>query len=173
MLFRSYSETVPQAVVIGAKGAGKTFLFRELLIEKTWNKFCKKHGNINTNKMTSYIIPLIAPKSLGEINGVLQQAIKNFNKECDFTSKDTKCWHRNSLELTEKISKKSELLEWKKIWIQCILNNFADNINMSLNKVEEVLENRNCNVMFVVDGDRKSTRLNSSHNNQSRMPSSA
>ena len=151
-LIRVYSETVPQAVVIGAKGAGKTFLFRELLIEKTWNKFCKKHGNINTNKMTSYIIPLIAPKSLGEINGVLQQAIKNFNKECDFTSKDTKCWHRNSLELTEKISKKSELLEWKKIWIQCILNNFADNINMSLNKVEEVLENRNCNVMFVVDG---------------------
>ena len=139
-LIRVYSETVPQAVVIGAKGAGKTFLFRELLIEKTWNKFCKKHGNINTNKMTSYIIPLIAPKSLGEINGVLQQAIKNFNKECDFTSKDTKCWHRNSLELTEKISKKSELLEWKKIWIQCILNNFADNINMSLNKVEEVLQ---------------------------------
>ena len=26
---------------------------------------------------------------------------------------------------------------------------------------------------ITVDGDRKSTRLNSSHNNQSRMPSSA
>ena len=28
-------------------------------------------------------------------------------------------------------------------------------------------------VAATVDGDRKSTRLNSSHNNQSRMPSSA
>ena len=42
---------------------------------------------------------------------------------------------------------------------------------------KKILDNSSVQAAFwkaaVADGDRKSTRLNSSHNNQSRMPSSA
>ena len=48
----------------------------------------------------------------------------------------------------------------------------AEYSNIGINKIDSMLKQPNCPFVLYV-GDRKSTRLNSSHTDISRMPSSA
>ena len=42
--------------------------------------------------------------------------------------------------------------EWKEIWTKCILNSFSSKINGSLEAVENMLAEKQINVLFVADG---------------------
>lgn len=150
-LIKRFGASVPQAVVIGAKGAGKTFLFRELLKEKKWENFCKKNGNLKSDNST-YIIPLIAPKNFDEINGIITDAIEQFGRETGLASADTAYWYKNGAKLQKHLSESLDLEEWRSIWEQCIMDGFSQDINISLKSIEKTLSDKNINVMFVVDG---------------------
>ena len=38
-IVREFRDTVPQLVVLGAKGSGKTYIYKQLLSRKTWENF--------------------------------------------------------------------------------------------------------------------------------------
>ena len=150
-LVKAYGESVPQAVIIGAKGAGKTFLYRELLGEKKWNAFCMNHSNLRIDKET-YIIPLIAPKNIGNMNELLRNAISFFQKNSKLATNDLNYWYQNGQKLIDKIGKIEGLLEWKEIWGECLLNAFDLKKYSTLKQVEETLKKEGYNILFVVDG---------------------
>lgn len=150
-LIRRFNSTVPQAVVIGAKGAGKTFLYRELLRVKKWETFCMKNGMPKCNSQT-YIIPLISPKNFGEMNDVIHDAVDHFAKESSLASDDNNYWHKNGEILFSCIGHCNDLMEWKEQWRACLLRAFNGNIKDSLDSVEKSLKMRNSNVLFLVDG---------------------
>ncbi|MDR2140883.1 MAG: hypothetical protein LBR11_03705 [Deltaproteobacteria bacterium] len=59
---QSYQLKIPNTVIIGAKGSGKTFLFNNLVNFQTWTKFSSKCGF--NNSIESYLIPLIWSKNI-------------------------------------------------------------------------------------------------------------
>lgn len=150
-LVKKFGMSVPQAVVIGAKGSGKTFLYKELLREKKWENFCRKYGKLSSNNCT-YIIPLIAPKNFEEMGKLINDPVQDCHKESGVASDNSTFWYQNGKILQSKLSEKRNLEEWKKIWEQCILNGFSKEINKSLASVEEHLSCKKINVLFVVDG---------------------
>lgn len=150
-LIKKFYSSVPQAIVIGAKGAGKTFLYRELLREKKWESFCTRNGMPKSNVQT-HIIPLISPKNFGEFSGVLHDAINSFAGETQLASDDNNYWYKNGENLLLKINENKNLMEWKGLWKDCLLQAFNDNINKSLDNVEEELKKKGINVLFLVDG---------------------
>lgn len=150
-LIKKFYSSVPQAVVIGAKGAGKTFLYRELLREKKWDIFCAKNGMPESVTKT-YMIPLIAPKNFGEFQDVIQDAVNCFAQESGLVSSDTNYWYRNGESLILNTNEMINLVRWKELWKTCLLKAFHTGINRSLDCVEEELKKKHMNVLFLADG---------------------
>ena len=46
-LIRKYKNSIPNTVIMGAKGSGKTFLYREILRNQYWEKFVERMGKMN------------------------------------------------------------------------------------------------------------------------------
>lgn len=150
-LVKRFHSTVPQAVVIGAKGAGKTFLYRELLRVKKWGTFCTRNGMAEFD-VKIHIIPLIAPKNFGEFSDVIHGAVDSFAKESGLATDDNNYWYKNGEILLSSITDQEGLMQWKETWKTCLLKAFNHSMNGSLDFVEEELKKKNINVLFLVDG---------------------
>jgi MinD-like ATPase involved in chromosome partitioning or flagellar assembly len=150
-LIKKFENTVPQAVVIGAKGSGKTFLFRELLQGKIWENFCVKYSDTKI-KGNTLIIPLIAPQNFGEMNVLIQSAVTSFSEMCDIASKDKNFWYKNMKKLRDLLLQDMEESSWRAIWEECLCSAFDLSVNGTLLDVEQKLKTREINVLFVVDG---------------------
>lgn len=150
-LIRKFHASVPQVVVIGAKGAGKTFLYRELLRAKEWGVFCAKNGMPESDSKT-YILPVTAPKNLGELKEVIEAAIEHFSSESGLATEDKSYWYKNGQTLLSNIDKESTLIQWKELWKSCLLNAFHTDGCDSLDLLEEKLKKKGIRVLFLVDG---------------------
>lgn len=65
-LAKRYSDIIPAAVVMGAKGAGKTFLYRKMTEAIEWKTFCEKLGGSFEINIEAEFLPVIATKMLQE-----------------------------------------------------------------------------------------------------------
>lgn len=62
-------EQLPATVVLGSKGAGKTFLWSQLLMAKNFKSFSQSIGGSWTASRPALIFPLLKPANLGESLG--------------------------------------------------------------------------------------------------------
>jgi MinD-like ATPase involved in chromosome partitioning or flagellar assembly len=66
-LGKHFSATLPNVVLTGAKGAGKTFTFRQVCKAKTWHDFLKLvDEQQSTSALNAMIFPVLWSQSLGE-----------------------------------------------------------------------------------------------------------
>jgi hypothetical protein len=110
-----------------------------------------KYSDTKTNGNT-LIIPLIAPQNFGEMNKLIQSAVTSFEERCNIASKDQSFWYKNMKKLRDLLSQDMEESSWRAIWEECLCNAFDSSVNGTLLKIEQELQTRNTNVLFVVDG---------------------
>ena len=85
-IVRKFKENVPNTVVMGAKGSGKTFLYREILRNQYWENFVarmvkKENGtDIENLKANILIVPLFASGNAGGFSEIIEKAIQNCNR---------------------------------------------------------------------------------------------
>lgn len=144
-----FSGSIPYAVVRGAKGSGKTFLYRKLLEKKEWNAFCDSIIKKHTSKLASaYFLPLFAPRNTVQLSGILQKCITNINKEISFAQLKEDLYVSNLLEL-EKQSKKNT--DWMQFWENVFIKSINKELN-NLDELDEQLKKENKKIIFLIDG---------------------
>lgn len=115
-LIIDHSNKIPNAVVIGAKGSGKTLLFLEIMKCKTWAEFCRK-GKVDSDIFAS-ILPVLKPANLqSTAQDLLNNRLNNIKKEFSF-----KNFSDSAIDYIEK-KLKIEFLsesEWRDIWLNSI-----------------------------------------------------
>lgn len=155
-LIKKYKNCIPNTVIMGAKGSGKTFLYREIIRNQFWENFIlevkeqNKDGikNIDPKILT---IPLLASGNVGGFHGILESAIQSYNKY-NLEGKIRNSIYLDNRDLLLRYTRKDyDQLEWKEIWEEVILNTF-DNIYMSLGELENDLKRHGFKVLFLVDG---------------------
>ncbi|MGG4053700.1 hypothetical protein ABEW79_18880 [Delftia tsuruhatensis] len=70
-LGRSFSVDLPNAVLIGAKGSGKTFSFLQISNSRNWGGFLRKIGVDSKSKKEVLVLPLLRSNELGDKNSSL------------------------------------------------------------------------------------------------------
>ncbi|MER5357692.1 AAA family ATPase [Streptomyces sp. NPDC002785] len=63
-LIADHSTDLPVAVVVGAKGAGKTFTFARMCTAGTWDAFARENGQ--SVERTAMVIPVLDPANIAE-----------------------------------------------------------------------------------------------------------
>lgn len=156
-LIRKYKNSVPNTVIMGAKGSGKTFLYREILKERYWKKFVER---MSKNELVSkgvsgdesiLAVPLLASGNAGGFTDVIKNAIAAYN-QCGTKGKISNSVYVDSKDmLLMHIRKDYDILEWKEIWKKVILSAF-DKTYQSLEELEKELRYKHIKIVFLLDG---------------------
>lgn len=156
-LIRKYKSSIPNIVIMGAKGSGKTFLYREILRNQYWGKFiaCMGKNAINSkdynDNMQTLTIPLLASSSAGGFPEIIEEAINNCNKY-DLKGRVNNAIYVNSRDFLVKcIRDEHDILEWKSLWKSVILKGLNSTYH-SLGELEGELKSKGIKIVFLIDG---------------------
>lgn len=157
-LIKKYKNSIPNTVIMGAKGSGKTFLYKEILKNQCWEDFIenmdKKGGpkkEDSNSDMKTLTFPLLAPGNIGEMYEIPERNINNFNKH-NLGGKVKKSVYIDNRDLLlEYVREEYDLLEWKRIWEKVILDSLGGGYP-SLEELERELSNRQIKIVFLIDG---------------------
>lgn len=154
-LIKKYKTYIPNAVIMGAKGSGKTFLYKEILRNQLWEKFVRnmdrgRKEEMN-EKMNVFVVPLLASGNAGEYHEILENTIRNYNQYNSKAKIKKSVYSDNRDILLEYGRKEHDQLDWKKMWEKVILSSLNNEYH-SLDKLEEELNSKKIRILFLIDG---------------------
>lgn len=147
----SFKWEIPQIVVLGMKGSGKTYLYKQLLHAKKWNIFIEHLGEQSKLDKDVLIYPFIYTQKKKELNDLIKECTKTCGKEIPFISENIKVQTKIVDVLKEKREEEITESQWDEIWKQLIFEIFQQYFD-ELEKIDEYLENLNKKVVLIVDG---------------------
>jgi len=147
-LSRKYSDTLPATVIMGAKGAGKTFLYKKMVETLDWNHFCETLNNLPANMPDCYFLPIIATKNSSELIDVLKACIQNINQNISCAHVEDSVFLDNGQKLEQK---KAKCSDWMEFWENLIASSVNPAWN-TLDEADQALETCGKKVIFLIDG---------------------
>lgn len=154
-IIKKCKNSIPNVVIMGAKGSGKTFLYREILRNQSWDNFSRSMDkNISETDGTRgriLVVPLLASSNAKGFHEIIENAIKNFN-QYDLKGKINNSVRVSSRDALLKFMRDShDLLEWRGLWKRVILY-ALNNAYQSLGELDAELNEHNIKIVFLVDG---------------------
>lgn len=153
-LIKKYKSNVPSTVIMGSKGSGKTFLYREILRNQCWEKFIievEGQDEAKDNQISILTVPLLASSNVSGFYEIPEGAIQNYNSHGLKGTIKKSVYSDNKELLMKHVREKHDLLEWKAIWEEMILASMGDAYR-SLEELEEDLGRKGLKVVFLFDG---------------------
>ncbi|MBS0425010.1 MAG: ParA family protein [Proteobacteria bacterium] len=147
-LSKHYQDSIPIAISIGAKGAGKTFNFLQLCRLKTWEDFLNKLGVKSSNKKTTLIFPFLSSKNL-------QHAALDIVRNCRLNCFDqlglSHEFSENDLRNRIDQAATQENTDWITFWTNELLSAFNVEGN-HLKDLNTFLISRGFGLVILIDG---------------------
>jgi len=149
-LVSDFSNKVPIAVVIGAKGSGKTLTFLQLAREKEWSKFA---GDSNRSSIKAAILPIIKPMNLREAATSIVEGAKNYSAQ--YVGLTAPCtWQEISYDIHERLLEDSHEGRWRDYWLNYIAwsSGFEVGQKDAGRRFTDYLREKKLHVVAIIDG---------------------
>lgn len=156
-LATNFQEELPRVVSIGAKGAGKTFIYVQLSRFQYWEKFVKLAlRRDDETELRTHIFPLLQSSTLRDAaENVIREArnkVRVILGESVPEFLPSECQDRIRRELLKETSNE---LEWTEFWINEIsraLGILGTNSITTLSDINNFLKNERIRIIFLFDG---------------------
>lgn len=146
-LAKHYSSDLPNAVSVGAKGAGKTFTYLQICRTKNWAEFLKKLGSETPTIQGGDIYPLLYSANLdGDSLAVVQGARSASAKNLSLADVPKA---REVLSIASAL--RNPATDWDAFWEGMLINEFPVGATTLANLNSWLIKN-NKSVVLVVDG---------------------
>ncbi|MFV2009588.1 MULTISPECIES: KGGVGR-motif variant AAA ATPase [unclassified Micromonospora] len=148
-LAAAHRTELPIAIVIGRKGAGKTFTFLQLCRRPTWAQFAQAAG-VDDVPLPAPTIPVLASSNLDHPAPLINE------RRDEEARRLTGGEAANSLQIrtmiTDAWAKEMKPTEWRRIWLTCFARSLG--LDATPESAEEKLTEfaRQQSAIFVVDG---------------------
>lgn len=151
-IVKDYQDDIPQIVILGAKGSGKTYLYKQMLASKTWRGFEKavKKENCEESKET-LILPFLSTVNIKYIQGLAEQCVENVNTVFEEKFTDCQILNKNYNEILSFMEQKHSLNEWMQKWTALIAQ-MAGSRFSNLAEMDNYLKDKEKKLVFVADG---------------------
>lgn len=149
-LIADHSTDLPVAVVVGAKGAGKTFTWARMCAEGSWEAFARENGQ--SVERTAMVIPVLDPVNIAEpdADSVSPQKLRDLAAGGSGVTADEIRSHLNA-GLRDKRADDPEF--WRQRWLECMARSAGAEQGRP---AEQFLIDRTLEIsgscLFVVDG---------------------
>lgn len=151
-MVKNFKTELPRIVVSGAKGSGKTYIYKQLLQAKIWEKFIEQAGTSLDGEHETIIIPLLASISLNNMKLLIEECMKyadqkltgmGIKKNADTINYNILMNLLETAELTR--------MEWVKQWFDLMMGMFQESYR-DISELDRALENSGKRIVFIVDG---------------------
>ena len=151
-IVKDYQDDIPQIVILGAKGSGKTYLYKQMLASKTWRGFAEAviKENVEENKET-LILPFLSTVNIKYIQGLAEECVKNVNTVFEEKLADRQILNNNYNEILSFIEQTHSLTEWTQKWTE-LITLMAGGRFSNLTELDGYLEGKEKKLVFVADG---------------------
>lgn len=157
-LAQSFTTGIPRAISIGAKGAGKTFMYLQIARFKYWENFLEKvlGTHYSSSSASINIYPLLQPAHVEDpareiISEARNEVFMKMGTQDSFNYSD--CRDRIFINIAKNSFNN---VDWSKFWISEIANAVCsepeENGEHTLLSVNRSLQNRNLKFTFLIDG---------------------
>lgn len=75
-MVKNFKTELPRIVVSGAKGSGKTYIYKQLLQAKTWENFIEQTGASLDAGRETMIIPLLASINTQKMQSLIEECME-------------------------------------------------------------------------------------------------
>lgn len=151
-IVRDFKDAIPQLVVLGAKGSGKTYIYKQLLTKMTWEKFvCNVENMEEKREKETFILPLICSLNMKKLHPLVQACIKKCSVSFEEFNIKQDVVDRNYNKLTGYTEQKISLTEWMEIWQRLMLDMLGGGYD-DLAQLDRHLESKGKRILFIVDG---------------------
>lgn len=122
-----YSDQIPVAIVNGAKGSGKTFLYRQMIEQQDWNTFRGSISDKQIQNRGGYFIPVFATQNGTELSEILNSCIDTVNTKMPFAQISKSIYIDNAVKLERQSRKETEWIEfWEKLLVKSVNQTFGN-----------------------------------------------
>ena len=150
-IITKHQKELPNIVVLGAKGAGKTYLYRQFVQKKNWNSFAGElcGGNVMLPGNAAFI-PLLTTKNDQKIFSLVECCLEEADRYAgdsliDFTA------YQGLREKVESHLREGNENNWLAFWENLILGLFRNRFT-SLQELNQYLSSIGRNIIFLLDG---------------------
>lgn len=151
-MVKNFKTELPRIVVSGAKGSGKTYIYKQLLQAKTWEKFIEQTGTLLDAGDETVIIPLLTSMNRNNMNVLIDECMEYARQDLTEMRLKKDADKRNYKKLVE-LLEKSDLTrtEWVKQWFDLITGMFQESY-ADISELDKAVASRGKRIVFVVDG---------------------
>ncbi len=146
----SFTREIPKINVLGAKGSGKTYLYKQLLGSKNWNGFLHVLDKKSQIAEDVLICPVLCSVDRSHFQPLLAACRQYCNERIPKMKTDADVLSQNERKVRNAISNMGGENEWQDLWDEIILGMFQ-NVN-SWSELEVYLDEIHKKVVFLVDG---------------------
>lgn len=155
-LATTFQVELPRVVSIGAKGAGKTFIYVQLSRFKYWETFIQVALKEEINELKTHIFPVLQSKRLQDTaRGIITSARDEVRK---VLGKSIPEFLPSEYEdrIQESLEKNFTDLQWTEFWVNEIARSIGlisiDNTTSSLQDINRHLGDQQARIIFLFDG---------------------
>lgn len=143
--------SLPNLVVLGAKGSGKTYLYRQFVQIQNWNDFAKEHCGLKSVFIdNAAFIPILATTNDRMISPMVSECIEKSDIYLGSHLLDHNAFEKSRESLRERLHA-NEKNDWVNFWESSILNQFNNRFS-NLQELNTYLANMHKNIIFLFDG---------------------
>lgn len=149
-LGKHFSDAIPNALVIGAKGSGKTFTFRQVVSAGSWQAFLQKLGFDPAHTRDAAIYPVLWSENIkdkpdGEIKQAQRKALALISRS------DIEPLTATQISKRIKAATKSPPDSWEDFWDELAAEQFGVSKG-NLHSINEMLIEQRVRTVLVIDG---------------------
>ena len=151
---RIFERELPRIVVSGAKGSGKTYLYKQLLLSKEWKHFLSlTGGNTETDENNAVIIPLLSTLNVPKMKDSLSECLAHANMQLEGLEIRKTSSGDNFSILQKKLEdgKETTRSEWVENWKETILRSVGNTFSQ-LSDLDVYLQEHGKRIVFIIDG---------------------
>lgn len=153
-LKQQYRDVLPTTVILGAKGSGKTFLYRKFIEAGNWQSFIDSlTAKTSTYKEEGYFLPVFATRNVNEMLTTLTTCAKRINDQIAAANVEKDVFITNA----QKLENRPSIDDWHCFWETLLVSSFNPNLN-TFAQMNEALEAENKKIVILIDGLEETLR---------------
>lgn len=147
-LAKNFTDTLPNTVSIGAKGAGKTFTYLQVSKSKTWKNFIRKVRGGDDSIIDAHILPWISSTNLKDS---VREQVSEQRDAClkSIDAKDSRTLNETVTRINTALADAST--NWDRFWIELFVSEIIG-YKADLKSVNDYLNEIDKSVIVLVDG---------------------
>ena len=148
-IVNDFLSKIPQIVVIGAKGSGKTYVYKQMMAKRTWGSFLRTvNQEVDPAMDQAMILPLLESVNSSYLQPLRQKCIQNVLNELPELSIKPNVTSTN---LTTIVNECNSDTDWADLWRHIILKTLGNKFE-SLEQVDTYLNQKDRKIIFLIDG---------------------